>query len=86
MVNPLLININIVFVDYELNKPDDTKDNSYNESEDELSELNIYEKIQVLIFESHFNYIDNKDYNKINIDIIDNKGKTKPITIPKPNK
>lgn len=80
MANSLLMNINIVFVDYELNKPDDTKDNSDNESEDELSELNIYEKIQVLKYESYF-------YNKkINIDIIDYKGKTKSIPIPKPNK
>ena len=51
--------------------------------------LNIYDKIQILIYESYYEDIDKKIYESTldNINNIKNdKNSSKPILIPKPNK
>lgn len=66
--------MNMGIIDYEFNEN--------NESDNELSdypELNIYEKIQILIFDFKDNNINSLKYNKDDTNI-------KYIPIPKPNK
>ena len=76
--------MNMGIVDYE--SEDNTCEISENQSEsdDEFPELNIYEKIQMLLFENQF--INNTYYlSDINNypDILLNNKKTKAIPIPK---